>query len=71
MWPRGSRLDWAIALPLLLFALYGTNVPLPFATHRWTWLVLVVVSVTWAVGVWAWMPVGTPRRGPCLAQCAR
>lgn len=59
MLPRSSRLDWMIALPLLLFAFYGMNVPLPFAQHKWTWVVLVVVSVAWIAGV-HWASGSTP-----------
>ena len=40
-----------VAIPLLLFAFYGMNVPLPFAGHSWTWLVLLVVSAAWVAGV--------------------
>ena len=51
MFPRASRLDLMVALPLLLFAFYGMNVPLPFGRSPWTWVVLVAVSVAWAVGL--------------------
>ena len=51
MLPFSSRLDWMISFPLLLFAFYGMNVRLPFAEHPWTWLVLVIISVAWVVGV--------------------
>lgn len=61
MLPRSSRLDWMIAVPLLLFAFYGMNVPLPFANHDWTWLVLVAVSVTWVAAV-ALVDARAPRR---------
>lgn len=46
-----SSLDWAIALPLLLFAFYGMNVRLPFADHPHTWIYLLVVSVVWVATV--------------------
>lgn len=49
---RGSRLDWMIVVPLLLFSFYGMNVPLPFAAAPWTWLVLVAVSVVWVALVY-------------------
>ena len=53
MLPRGTRVDWMLALPLLLFGLYGTNVPLPFQHSPHAWLVLVAVSAAWIAAVWA------------------
>ena len=52
MLPRGTRVDWMLALPLLLFSFYGTNVPLPFRDSPHVWIVLVAVSVAWMVAVW-------------------
>ena len=52
MLPRGTRVDWMLALPLLLFSFYGANVPLPFKDSPYTWVVLVAASVAWMAAVW-------------------
>jgi Mg2+ and Co2+ transporter CorA len=54
MLPRGTRIDWMLALPLLLFSLYGTNVPLPFQKSRYVWVALVAASAAWMALVWKW-----------------
>ena len=47
-WSHPQRLQLVLSLPLLLFAFYGMNVQLPFASHPHTWKWLVAAAVTWA-----------------------
>ena len=47
----------AVSFPMLLFAFYGMNIPLPFDRHARTWMWMLGLSVAWVVVV-LWLQRG-------------